>query len=112
MLFPGLVPVVCLIFLNTRIYLAMKKLKSCLNDKKSLQPVKQGETVTSRNRVNQQKKDCNLSIILIVTVIMFLIFHTPRILISVYESASIQSVVLCTERFVFTVYVALGMIHK
>ena len=36
------------------------------------------ESTTKRNRVNQQRKDCSLSIILIVTVIMFFIFHTPR----------------------------------
>ena len=32
--FSGFVPVVCLIFLNTKIYLAMKKLKSNLSDNK------------------------------------------------------------------------------
>ena len=48
--------------------------------------------------MNQQKKDCNLSIILIVTVIMFFIFHTPRIIISFYEAVTIQSLVRCTEK--------------
>ena len=35
----------------------------------------------ARNRFNQQKKDCHLSIVLIVTVIMFFVFHSPRIVI-------------------------------
>ena len=48
--------------------------------------------------MNQQKKDCSLSTILIVTVIMFFIFHTPRIIISVYEAVTIQNLVRCTER--------------
>jgi len=94
----GFIPVVCLIFLNTKIYLAMKKIKSSLNDnKKQLCPSGKGSE-TARNRVNQQKKDCNLSIILIVTVIMFFIFHTPRIIISFYEAVTIQSLVRCTEK--------------
>ena len=53
---------------------------------------------TARNCVNQQKKDCNLSFILIVTVVMFFIFHTPRIIISIYEAVTIQNLVRCTER--------------
>jgi len=93
----GLVPVVCLIFLNTKIYLAMKKLRSCLNSKNQ-NATTTGLSVSKRNRVNQQKKDCTLSIVLIVTVIMFFIFHLPRILISVIESATIKDVVNCAER--------------
>ena len=57
----------------------------------------QGSAV-ARNRANQQRKDCNLSIILIVTVIMFFIFHTPRIIISVYEAVTIQNLVQCTDK--------------
>ena len=39
----GFIPVVCLIFLNTKIYLAMKKIKSSLNDnKKQLCPSGKG----------------------------------------------------------------------
>ena len=38
------------------------------------------ESSSSRttSRASQQRRDCNLSGILIVTVIMFLIFHSPR----------------------------------
>ena len=35
----------------------------------------------ARNRIQQQKKDCNLSFILTVTVFMFFVFHSPRIII-------------------------------
>ena len=53
---------------------------------------------TALNRANQQNKDCNLSFILIVTVVMFFIFHTPRIIISIYEAVTIQNLVRCTEK--------------
>jgi len=94
----GFVPVVCLIFLNTKIYLAMKKLKSTLSDnKKQLNSNSKGAE-TARNRVKQQKKDCNLTNILIVTVIMFFVFHTPRVIISVYEAITIQHLMSCTDK--------------
>ena len=35
----------------------------------------------ARSRLQQQKRDCNLSIVLTVTVIMFFVFHSPRIII-------------------------------
>ena len=38
-------------------------------------------------------------------VIMFFIFHLPRILISVIESATIQDVVDCAERSTFFLYI-------
>ena len=42
---------------------------------------------SARKRLQQQKRDCTLSFILTVTVIMFFVFHSPRIIIrSVQEN--------------------------
>ncbi|XP_023326792.1 uncharacterized protein LOC111700184 isoform X2 [Eurytemora carolleeae] len=46
-------------------------------------------------RMNQQKKDLSMAVILISTIIMFFAFHTPRILTSVYEASTIQDVLYC-----------------
>merc|ERR1712012_127483 len=104
----GFIPVVGLIFLNSRIYLAMQILKCGLAGRKSTRLNKEkgvGASVSTESsssrttsRASQQRRDCNLSTILIVTVVMFLIFHSPRIIVSMIESFAIQSVVHCTER--------------
>ena len=49
-------------------------------------------------RLNHQKADANNSLILISTVVMFFIFHSPRVIISIYEGITIQNVLTCNEK--------------
>ena len=49
-------------------------------------------------RRNNQMNDVNLSVILIFTILMFLIFHTPRVILSIYEAITIQYVLKCSQK--------------
>jgi hypothetical protein len=43
-------------------------------------------------RVAQQRRDCNLAVVLICTILMFLATHTPRIFTNIFEAVTINSV--------------------
>ena len=67
-------------------------------------------------RAAQQKRDCNLAIVLICTILMFLVTHTPRcddklmnldnfltnfpprIFTNIFEAITINSVLTCQEK--------------
>ena len=49
-------------------------------------------------RRDQHKKDLRLSLILIVNVFVFIMFHLPRVVISVYEAFTTQQMVICGKK--------------
>ena len=46
-------------------------------------------------RAAQEKRDYNLAVVLICTILMFLATHTPRIMTSMFEAVTIGSVLAC-----------------
>ena len=46
-------------------------------------------------KVAQQKRDYNLAVVLICTILMFLATHTPRIMTGLFEAVTIGSVLAC-----------------
>ena len=46
----------------------------------------------------QQKRDLNLAIVLICTILMFLATHTPRIMAGIFEAVTINAVLNCQEK--------------
>ena len=58
----------------------------------------QSGTPATKLRRSQQRKDLNLSLILIMTVFMFFMFHLPRVLISIYEAFTTQQMVICGQK--------------
>eukprot|EP00092_Neocalanus_flemingeri_P018501 GFUD01020026.1.p1 GENE.GFUD01020026.1~~GFUD01020026.1.p1 ORF type:complete len:416 (-),score=82.55 GFUD01020026.1:407-1654(-) len=93
----GILPVVCLIFLNSRIYMCIKRLQASLA--KRQHSTKEGVPMkkTFEKRIAQQKRDCNLAVVLSFTVLMFLLTHLPRIMTSIYEGVTIRSVLKCHD---------------
>ena len=94
--FPGLIPFLILVYLNIRILISLRNLRSRLNVRyhNENNPVK-GITdllcslrqqsifwnISEKfreMRANQQSRDLNLAIVLISSVLMFLCCHTPR----------------------------------
>ena len=96
---PGILPVVCLIFLKSSIYICIKRLQASLAERRHSNKEGQlniwAERLTSiltyvgnlfavrlkktvEKRMAQQKRDCNLAIVLSFTVLMFLLTHAPR----------------------------------
>ena len=53
---------------------------------------------TIQRRVHHQKTDANLSLVLIFTILMFFMFHSPRVILSVYEATTIQNVLTCNGK--------------
>jgi hypothetical protein len=51
-----------------------------------------------KKRRKQHKTDVDLSLILIVTVAVFFMFHLPRVLISIYEAFTMKQVVVCGQK--------------
>ena len=49
-------------------------------------------------RLNHQKLDANHSLILLSTILMFCLFHIPRVIISIYNAITINSVLKCKDR--------------
>eukprot|EP00092_Neocalanus_flemingeri_P095536 GFUD01121553.1.p1 GENE.GFUD01121553.1~~GFUD01121553.1.p1 ORF type:complete len:347 (+),score=65.60 GFUD01121553.1:153-1193(+) len=102
----GILPVVCLIFLNSSIYKCIKRLQASLTKQQHSTneglPLK--KTFEKRiaqqkieKRMAQQKRDCNLAVVLSFTVLMFLLTHVPRIITSIYEGVTIRSVLKCHD---------------
>ena len=56
------------------------------------------ETVKSQRRKNQHRNNFNLTVILFVTVLMFFFFTIPRVLMSIYEAATIQNMLRCSKK--------------
>lgn len=105
----GLIPFLVLLVLNTQIYVSLKELRRKINQNqnsqrrgpiaggKDLQTNPQTEIIRER-RLRQQNKECNLTIVLLSTVIMFFVCHLPRILTSVHEAVNIQNILGCREK--------------
>ena len=55
-------------------------------------------TQDMKERLNHQKLDANHSLILLSTILMFCMFHSPRVIISIYEAVTIKSLLTCMER--------------
>merc|ERR1711892_396659 len=92
----GFLPFLLLMFLNLRILISLRKLKSRLS---SQHRVMNPDKVKMRERrISQQSKDINLAIVLISTVIMFFFCHLPRLVTSIYEAANIHSILDCREK--------------
>jgi hypothetical protein len=51
-----------------------------------------------QKRLHHQKTDANLALVLIFTILMFFMFHSPRVILSVYEAITIQNVLTCSEK--------------
>eukprot|EP00092_Neocalanus_flemingeri_P014437 GFUD01015576.1.p1 GENE.GFUD01015576.1~~GFUD01015576.1.p1 ORF type:complete len:498 (+),score=105.88 GFUD01015576.1:152-1645(+) len=92
----GLVPFIILMFLNLRILISLKRLRSRLNV--SCSGVNPDKAKMRERRVTQQSRDLNLAIVLISTVIMFFFCHLPRLVTSIYEAANIHSILDCREK--------------
>ena len=58
----------------------------------------QSGTPATKLRRSQHRLDLNLSLILIMTVFMFFMFHLPRVLISIYEAFTIKQMVICGQK--------------
>eukprot|EP00092_Neocalanus_flemingeri_P093716 GFUD01119133.1.p1 GENE.GFUD01119133.1~~GFUD01119133.1.p1 ORF type:complete len:246 (-),score=49.89 GFUD01119133.1:20-757(-) len=87
-------PVLVLTVLNSRVYLAMQQMKQRMELKRRRSETGTHATILRRT---QHKIDLNLSLILLVTIILFFMFHTPRVIISIYEAFTIQKVVNCSQ---------------
>ena len=55
-------------------------------------------SVQSQKKKNQMKSDINLTVILFVTVFLFLVFNIPRVIISIYEALTIQNLLRCSKK--------------
>jgi len=95
----GLIPFASLLYLNIRILISLRNLRSRLNiryqDSQACNPVK---VKLREMRANQQSRDFNLAVVLITSVVMFLFCHAPRLITSVYEAANIHSILHCREK--------------
>merc|ERR1711953_1246852 len=93
----GLIPFIILVYLNIRILISLRNLRSRLNMRYQDEnnPVKEK---FREMRANQQSRDLNLAIVLISSVLMFLCCHTPRLVTSIYEAANIHSILHCRDR--------------
>ena len=49
-------------------------------------------------RRHQHKIDLNQSLILIVMILIFFMFHIPRVIISIYEAFTIQRMIKCSQK--------------
>ena len=106
----GIVPVICLILLNTNIYRNIHRLKCSLKNKEGMKMRK-----TVERRLAHEKRELSLAVVLSLTVLMFLLTHTPRwvnvgvyfhkynnsnkiqVLLNIYI-ASIASHILCRKK--------------
>merc|ERR1711963_466977 len=93
----GLIPFLILVYLNIRILISLRNLRSRLNVRYHTEnnPVKEK---FREMRANQQSRDLNLAIVLISSVLMFLCCHTPRLITSIYEAANIHSILHCRDK--------------
>merc|ERR1711963_661082 len=80
----GLIPFLILVYLNIRILISLRNLRSRLNVRYHTEnnPVKEK---FREMRANQQSRDLNLAIVLISSVLMFLCCHTPRLITNIYS---------------------------
>ncbi|XP_023347490.1 FMRFamide receptor [Eurytemora carolleeae] len=84
----GLIPFLVLVVLNTQIYVALKDLKKRINQStgnrgvsptdRLAQPANPLAEALRERRAVQQSKECNLAIVLLATVLMFIVCHLPR----------------------------------
>jgi hypothetical protein len=95
----GYIPFVVLTYLNLSIFAALRRLRENLATRERARAggQLQGGEILAR-RLQQRRKDCDHSVVLVVTILLFLAFHTPRVLMSVYESVSIQAAAVCSAR--------------
>jgi len=93
----GFIPFIILVYLNIRILISLRNLRSRLNMRYQDEnnPVKEK---FREMRANQQSRDVNLALVLISTVLMFLCCHTPRLITSIYEAANIHSILHCRDK--------------
>jgi len=94
----GILPAICLIYINVSIYLCIKKLQASLAGRQQICVKGSAVKKSSERRMAQQKRDCNLAIVLICTILMFLATHTPRIMTGIFEAVTISSVLICQEK--------------
>jgi len=92
----GVIPFSVLLFLNFKILNNIRRLKARMSSKKISRA---SSSVSSRGYSrSQQWKDINMSLVLISTVAMFFVCHTPRIFVSLYEATNIQSILNCRDK--------------
>merc|ERR1712223_460058 len=75
----GIIPVIILVYLNTRIIIALIS----------------ATKVQRLNSARRQRKEINLSIILLFIVFIFFFCHAARILLDVYEFINLEKVLAC-----------------
>jgi len=92
----GLIPFIILLFLNIRILISLRNLRSRLSA--NFTGCNPDKAKQRERRLNQQSRDLNLAIVLISTVVMFFFCHFPRLVTSIYEAANIHSILDCREK--------------
>ena len=84
LLVQGIIPFICLIFLNYRIYWVMKRRRQLTNrpQQPQPQPGQNGGHLTA-----QQKKanEAQQAVVLSVIVVLFFVCHTPRFILNIHE---------------------------
>ena len=110
---PGFLPVLLLTIFNCSVIRGLRHLKGriarrnrnidkgdsinhkCTKPSNSYSLTSGLSTDKIKQRLCHQKLDANHSMILIFTIIMFIMFHSPRVLICIYEAITIQNVLTC-----------------
>ncbi|XP_023327392.1 uncharacterized protein LOC111700642 isoform X2 [Eurytemora carolleeae] len=72
----------------------MRKLKDSLLNRRNLGT----EREAAKRRRIQQNKDCNLAVVLIFTIFMFLLCNTPRVMSSLIEAYTIKAELACQQK--------------
>ena len=84
LLVQGIIPFICLIFLNYRIYWVMKRRRQLAN-----RPQQPANTLgaTAGHMTAQQKKanEAQQAVVLSIIVVLFFVCHTPRFIVNLHE---------------------------
>jgi len=90
----GVLPFAILLFLNYKILRSFRRLQSRITRAK----INNSSSGSGSPRImRQQSRDVNMSLVLISTVAVFLLCHTPRLVTSVYESINIGQILFCRD---------------
>jgi hypothetical protein len=98
LLVQGIIPFICLSFLNYRIYWVMKRRRQLINRPQPRAASTNG--AHSQHQLSSQQKKANeaqQAVVLFVIVLLFFLCHTPRFVLNIHELLTLDTLISAIE---------------